>query len=166
MKTRLLITFIISFLFGGPFLKPACALEHVQKEGLFSINFPEGWHWVEAGQEVGITYPDGKTIAIDIQWVPSRELSQPEIKKAIKQANDRMIKEGILAHNGTLIDNKEIKLSGVYATQLDFKTSPPNPIHVTYFSFFNKGYAFTVTFGGQDEKMDSLMEDTVMTIKF
>ena len=130
------------------------------------MDIPEEWHWVEYPQEIVITYPDGKTMAIDIQLVPSRNLSQADIKKTIKEANDKMIKEGIEAHHGTLIDNKEIKLDGVYATQLDFKTPPPNPIYVTYISFFNKGYAFTITYGSRDDKMRLVMDDAVATIKF
>ena len=130
------------------------------------MNAPEGWRWFETARETVITYPDGKTVAIDIQWLPSRKLAQAQIKDTIKQGNDKMIKEGIQAHNGTLIDDKEIRLNGVYATQLDFTTSPPNPIHVTYISLFNKGYAITVTYGSEDEKIHSVMDDVVATIKF
>jgi hypothetical protein len=166
MKIKIFVILIINLLFLGAWFKPAYALEHTQKDGLFSINVPGGLHWVEAGREAVITYPDGKTVAIDIQWVPSRKLSQAEIKNTIKQDDDKMIKDGIQAHNGTLIDNKEIKLNGVYATQLDFNTGPPNPIHVTYISFFNKDYAFTITYGSEDDKMHSMMDDIIATIKF
>jgi hypothetical protein len=166
MKNKIFIILFINMFLSGAFLKPVFALEHVQKDGLFSLDVPEGWHWVEVAEEVGITYPDGKTIAIDIQWAPSAVLSQAEIKKMIKQSDDKMIKDGVLAHQGTLTGNKEFKLNGVYATQLDFNTSPPNPIHVTYISFFNKGHAFTVTYGSEDDKMHSVMDDVIATLKF
>jgi hypothetical protein len=166
MKNKIFIILLINLLFSGAFLKTVFALEHVQKNGLFSMDVPEGWHWAEASEEVGITYPDGKTIAIDIQWAPSRDLSQADIKRTIKQANDKMIKDGIQAHQGALISDKEFKLNGLYATQLDFNTSPPTPIHVTYISFINKGYAFTVTYGSEDEKMHSVMDDVFATLKF
>ena len=44
------------------------------------------WHWVEYQQEIVITYPDGKTVAIDIQMVPSSKLSQAESRKPLKRA--------------------------------------------------------------------------------
>ena len=47
-----------------------------------------------------------------------------------------MIKEGIEAHHGTLIDDKEINLDGVYATRLDFKTAPPNSDQCDVYFFF------------------------------
>jgi len=166
MKSKLsvILTFGLLFLAGG--LKPVFALEHTQKDGLFSMDIPEAWHWAEDQQEVIIAYPDGKTVAIDIQLVPSKKLSPSDIKNTLKEANDKMIKEGIEAHNGTLIGNKEITIDGVYATQLDFKTSPPNVIYVTYISFFNKDRAFTVTYGSADEKMRSMMDDALATFKF
>ena len=69
----------------------------------------------------------GNDIAIDIQFLASRSMSQADMKKSIKEGNDKMIREGIEAHHGTLIDNKETTLDGAYATQLDFRTAPPNP---------------------------------------
>ncbi len=166
MRIKILIIFIINLLFLCAWLKPVFALEHTQKDGLFSMDVPEGWHWVEYPQEIIITYPDGKTMAIDIQLVPSRKLSEVNIKKTLKETDDKMIKEGIEAHQGILIDDKEIKLDGVYATRLDFKTSSPNPVYVTYIAFFNKGYAFTITYGSADDKMRSVMDDALATIKF
>lgn len=143
----------------------AFALEHSQKDGLFSMDIPENWHWVDYPQETIITYPDGQTVAIDIQWVASRLKSQDEIKKVIKEGNDKMVKDGIEAHQGTFIDEKEFKLDGVYATQLDFDTAYPNSVHVSYVSFFNEGYAFTITYGSRDAIMNSVMDDAVETIK-
>ena len=166
MKTKMLIIFLTNFLFLGTWLKPVFALEHTQKDGVFSMDIPAEWHWAESPEEILITYPDGKTIALDIQMIPSRKLSQTDMKKAIKESNDKMIKEGIEAHHGTLVGNKEIKLDGVYATRIDFNTVPPNSIAVTYVSFFNKGYAFTITYGSEDEKMHALLDDALATIRF
>ncbi len=166
MKVKILGIFIINLLLWGTCLGPVFALEHTQKNGLFSMDVPEGWHWVEYPQEIIITYPDGNTMAIDIQLMPSRKHSQTEIKKAIKEADDKMIKQGIEAHSGVLLDDKEIKLDGIYAIQLDFKTAPPNTLHVTYVSFFNKGYVFTITYGSGDDKIHSVMDDVVGTFKF
>jgi hypothetical protein len=166
MKIKTLIILVVNLLFLGAWFKPVHAAEYVQKNGLFSMDLPGGWHWAEASQETVITFPDAKTVAIDVQMVPSRKLSPAEAKSTIQQSVDRMVKEGVQAHNGTVLDNKEIKLNGVYAVQLDFKTAPPNPIHVTYISFFNKDNAFTITYGSEDEKMHSTMDDVVATIKF
>jgi len=166
MKSRILIIFIVSFFLSAGRGHFAYAMEHSQRDGLFSMDIPEEWHWVEYPEEIVITYPDGKTVAIDIQLVLSRKLSQADIKKTLKEDNDKMIKEGVEAHQGTLIDDKEIKLDGVYATQLDFETAPPNRVNVTYISSFNKGHAFTITYGSEDEKMHLMMDDVVATFKF
>jgi len=165
MKFNILVILIINAFFLMGALKPALAIEHTQKNGLFSMDIPEGWHWFEYPEEIIITYSDAKTVAMDIQLVPSKNLSQAEIKKNIKDGNDKMIKEGIEAHRGTLIDNKELKLDGVYATQLNFKTSLPDSVYVTYISLFNKGYAITITYGSQDEKMRLVMDDALATVK-
>jgi hypothetical protein len=166
MKIKMLIIFIISLLFLTSGRNLVFAMEHTQMNGLFSMDVPGGWHWDENSQEVIITYPDGKTMAIDIELVPIGKISKADIKKMLKEGDDKMIKEGINAHHGTLIDDKEIKLDGVYTRQLDFKTIPPNPIHVTYISFVNKGRLFTITYGSEDDKMHSVMDDAIETFKF
>ena len=166
MKIKIPIMFIFAFLFLSVGPQPVFALEHLAKNGLFSLDVPQGWKWAEYPEEIVITYTDGKTVAVDIQLVPSANLSKSDIKKTIKEANDKMIKDGIEAHQATLIDNKEIKVDGVYATQIDFKTAPPNAINVTYISLFNKGYAFTITYGSGDDKMRLVLDDVVATFKF
>jgi hypothetical protein len=166
MRIKILIIFIINLLLLVNGRNLVFAMEHTQMNGLFSMDIPDEWHWVETPQQVVITYHNGKTTAIDIQLVPSRNLSQVDIKKILKKSNDKIIKEGIKAHNGILIDNKKMKFNGVYATRLDFKTSPPSPVYVTYISFFNKGYAFTITYGCKVEKTHFLMDDVLSTFKF
>ena len=166
MRIKILIIFVISLLFLASGRTLVFAMEHIQRNGLFSMNVPEEWHWMENPQEVVITYPDRKTMAIDIQLMPSRHLTTADITKTLKEADDKMIKEGVEAHHGTLIGDKEIKLDGVYATRLDFETVPPNPIHVTYICFFNKGHEFSITYGSEDDKMHSVMDDVVATFKF
>lgn len=166
MRIKFGVVFLINMMIMGILSLPANALEHSQQNGLFSMDIPASWHWFEYKREIIITYPDGKTMAIDIQLLPSRGLSQDQIKSTLKEANDKMIKDGIEAHNGTLIDNKEISVDGVYATRLDFRTSFPYPVTVTYVSFFNKGYAFTVTYGSADEGVRGVMDDALATFKF
>lgn len=166
MKMKISVIFTISLLFLAGGLRPVFALEHAQKDGLFSMDIPETWHWVEYPKEIIITYPDGQIVAFDIQMVLSRNLTQADVGKLLKEADDKILNEGIKAHNGTLIDDKSIKLDGVSAKRVDFKTSPPNSIYVTYIAFFNKGYAFTITYGSADDKMRLMMEDVLATIKF
>jgi len=166
MKNRIPVVFIISLLLSAGGMGSAFAEVHAQRDGLFSMDVPSGWHWDEYPGEVIITFSDGKTIAIDIQMVPSSKTSLAQIKKTLKEDDDKMIKLGINAHHGTFLDEKEISLDGVYATQLDFKTAPPNVIHVTYVAFFNKGHAFTVTYGSGDGKIHSVMDDALATLKF
>jgi len=166
MRIKILVIVMINLLFCAGEIRPVFALEHIQKDALFSMDIPESWHWVDGAQEVIIVYPDVKTVAIDIQWAPSLQTSQVEIKKILKEGNDKMIKDGIEGHDGVLIDNKEIRMDGVYATQLDFKTASPNSIFVTYISFLNKGYAFTITYGTVDDNMRLMLDDAAATFKF
>jgi len=166
MKTKIAFILIMTSLFSFAGLKSVLALEHLAKNGLFTMDVPAGWDWAEYPEEIVITYPGTKNVAIDIQLVSSPEFSKADIKKTIKEANDKMIKDGIEAHHANLIGNKEIKVDGIYATQIDFKTADPNSIHVTYISFFNKGYAFTITYGGADNKMRLLLDDAIATFKF
>jgi len=165
MKLRILIIFIIILLFHVGEVRPAFALEHARKDGLFSMDIPAAWHWFDYQEEAVITYPDAKTVAIDIQLVPSVKLSEAEIKKELKDGNEK-IKQGVEAHQGILLDEKEIMVGGVFATQVDFKTAKPNVLNVTYISFFAKGYVFTITYGSQDEGMRSMLDDAVATFKF
>jgi len=165
MDPKRIIIVVISALFLAGGIKSVYAVERTQKTGLFSMDIPEGWRWVEYAQEIVITYPDGNNVAIDIQMVPSQKLSLAQIKKTIIDS-DQAMKKGIIAHQGSLIDDKEIKVDGVFATQMDFKASPQNPVFVTNISFFNKGYAFTITYGSRDEKMRLVLDDVVATFKF
>jgi len=166
MIIRLITIFFLNLLLGCFYLNPVFALEHSQRDGLLSMDIPKDWHWEEFSQEIVITYPDGQSAAIDIQWLPNHLISLDDIKKTLKEGNERMIKEGIEPHQGKLIENKEITIDGVYATELEFKSGPDNPVDVSYISFINKGNAFTITYGSRDENMRLLMDDAVSTIKF
>ena len=148
---------------GG--LKPVLAKVYTQKAGLFSIDVPQGWHWFEYPQEVIITYQDGKTMGIDIQFSANRKLASADIQKIIKDSDEKMINEGIKAHGGILISDKETNLDGVYARELDFNPGPHSPINVTYIALFNKGYAFTITYGSAEQEYNLLMQQAVGTIK-
>lgn len=166
MRNKIFIIFFVSLLFFGGWAKPVFAKVYVQKDGLFSINVPEGWHWFEYPQEIVLTYPDGKTMGIDIQFNPSSVLGLNEIKKNLKENDEKMIKQGIEAHGGALIRNIETSLDGVYARQLDFNPTPKNPLHVTYIALFNKGYAFTITYGSGKQEDSLMMQKAVETFKF
>jgi hypothetical protein len=146
---------------------PVWAMVHSQKNGLFSMDVPATWHWFEYPGEIIITYPDGQTMAIDIKMTPiDKGLSTADIKQRLKQANAKMLKDGVEAHGGQFIDQKEIGIGGVYATRLDFRTAPPQSVKVAYILFYNKGYTFSISYGSQDDKMISVMDDAVSTITF
>jgi len=166
MRNKTLTVLVFSLLFLGGHLQPVFAKVHVQKNGLFSVDVPQGWHWFEYSRRVLITYPDGITVGIDIQFVPSRALSLEGIKKALKEGDEKMIKEGVLAHGGVLIADKETSLDGVYARQLDFDLTPKDPVHVTYISLFNKGRVFTITYGSGKQEDNLIMRKAVGTFKF
>ncbi|MDE1921474.1 MAG: hypothetical protein KGI24_08540 [Candidatus Omnitrophica bacterium] len=167
MKFKTLIIFIFGLLFTAGGSGAVFALQHTQKDGLFSMDVPAEWHWIEYPQGVIITYPDGRTMAMDIEMASnSKSFSQAEIKKNLKEADEKMITDGVKAHHGTLIDDKEITVDGVYATRLDFKTSPPNPITVAYIAFCHKGRAFTITYGSSDAERMLGLDDIAASFKF
>ncbi len=163
---KILTIGIVTLLFLGSGLAPVLAKVYVQKNGLFSMDVPQGWHWFEYPEEIVVALPDGKTVGIDIQFLASRKLSSQETQKTLKENIEKMINEGIKAHGGTLIADKEIRLNGVYARELDFNPNPHNPIPVTYMAFFNKGYAFTITYGSAEQEDNLIMQKAVGTFKF
>jgi len=163
---KILTIGIVSLLVLGGGANPVLAKAYVQKDRLFSIDVPQGWHWFEYPEEVVITLPDGKTMGIDIQFLANRQLSVQDIPKTLKESNEKMINEGIKAHGGTLIADKEIHVDGVYARELDFNPDPHNPIPVTYIALFNKGYAFTITYSSAQRKDNLIMQKAVGTLQF
>ena len=163
---KILTIGIVTLLFLRGGLSPVFAKVYVQKNGLFSIDVPPGWHWFEYPQEVVMTFPDRKTVGIDIQFVAGHKLSPEEIQKTLKENDDKMINEGIKAHGGVLIADKETTLDGVYARELDFNPNPQNPIPVTYIALFNKGYALTITYGSREQDNNLIMQQAVATLKF
>jgi len=147
-------------------IKPVLALEHVQKDGLFSMDVPEAWHWNEFPGEVVIAYPDGKDAAMDIQMVPVQHLSPADIAQRLKENSDALIKQ-INAHGGTLIDQKMIKVDQVDASEVDFKTGQgADAVVVTYVSFFHQGEGFKITYGSNDVKTHAVLDDVIASIKF
>lgn len=143
----------------------AFAKEQVEQKGLFTMDVPQGWTWAENHQEAIVAYPGTQTIAIDIQWSYNGNLSRQQMRGKLKESNDKMIQQGIEPHGGKVIDNKETSVDGVYATQLDFATSSPQSMTVSYIAFFHKGYAFSITYGARDENNLLVMDDMVASIK-
>ena len=131
-------------------------MEYVQKDGLFSMDIPQGWHWVEYPEEIVVAYPDAKTVAIDIQFMPSTKMVPGDAQKILIDNKNKMIKDGINAHGGVLIADKETSLDGAYTRQLDFNPAPGSAVHAIYLALFSSGHVFTITYGS-DKKDDILM---------
>lgn len=163
MKTNLLLIMLTLFLL---MTNQGFAAGHVQKDGLFSMNIPETWHWNEFPGEIIIAYPDGKTAAIDIQWTPVASLSSSDMNQRIKDNNDFLVKQ-IQAHGGTLTNQKLLKMDGIVASELDFNTGQgADTIAVSYVSFFNKGEGFKITYAARDVKTREVLDDVVASLKF
>ena len=138
---------------------------YVQKDGLFSISVPNAWHWKEKAGDIGITNAEEKN-GIAIIFNPYAEVSEEQAKEILKKGNEVMVEIGIKPKKGIVFDEKETRIDGVYARQLDFSPFPEKPWHMTYISFLNKGYAFTITFGSDVEEERLIMEKIVKTFKF
>ena len=146
---------------------PLCSAEpYSQKEGLFKISVPDGWRWSEQSGKVKIVNPQGNN-GISIQFTPKGQPSGEEAKALLKQSNQAMIESFVKPSNGTVVKEEEKQLGGVYARQLDFLLPVKNEVgRMTYISLYNKGYAFTITFGGSNEKENSEMAKIVETVQF
>jgi len=147
-------------------VKQGFAIEHVQKDGLFSMDIPQAWHWDEFPGEVVIAFADGKTAAMDIQMTPIEHLSSVDIRQRLKDNDDFLVKQ-IQAHGGSLTSQQMIKIDGVDASDLNFKTSQGQDIiAVTYISFFNKGQGFRITYATKDVKTHEVLDDVMGSLKF
>ena len=145
-----------------------CSAEsYSQREGLFKISVPDGWHWSEQPGKVKIVNPQGDN-GISIQFAPKRNPSSEEEAKALlKKGNQAMIESLVKPSNGNVVKEEERRLGGVYARQLDFLLPAKNQVgRITYISLYNKGNAFTITFGGSNEKQNSEMAKIVETLRF
>lgn len=140
--------------------------KHIQKDGLFSISIPKGWHWKEKPGDIMITNPEEKA-GIAIEFAQTSVVSEEQAKEVLKKGNEAMIKTGIEPVKGSVLGEKEIRLDGMYSRQLDFCPTLETPKeHITYISCLNKGYVFTITFGSDKEEERLLMEKAVETFKF
>ncbi len=141
-------------------------MEHFQKRGLFMMDVPSGWHWNEYPDEIIIAYSDGKTMAMDIKMTPSDPMTPAQAKEFLKDGNAQMITQGIKAHRGTLLGQKDFNIDGVYATRLDFKPMPNSPLVATYIAFYTKNTVCTIDYGSEDEKIRAVMDDAVASLRF
>lgn len=150
------------------FMIAVCFAEtYSQKGGLFKIDVPNGWSWIEPPGEgrIRIENPE-RTNGISIQFKPTSILPEEKVKELLKTNIQIMIKDMVEPKNGTVLGEKERRIGGANARQLDFLLSLRGEIgHVVYIAIINKDYAFTITFGGpKEEKLE--MEKIVESIQF
>ncbi|MFO1514030.1 MAG: hypothetical protein U1F83_14105 [Verrucomicrobiota bacterium] len=137
-----------------------------QKDHLFKITLPEGWRWNEQAGKIRISDPKNGN-SISIQFAPSRKLSSDEEKELLKKGNQEFIKRIVMPAKGTVIREEERQISGIHARQLTYLLSHGGAVgNVTYIALFNKGYAFTITFGGPEKNQVEAMKKSVETLKF
>jgi hypothetical protein len=137
-----------------------------QKERLFKMNPPGGWHWDERPGNVRVSDPKTGN-AISIQFAPAANYSSAEIKELLRKGNEKMVERFVKPSGGVVIKEEERELAGTYARQLTFLQSHNGETGtVTYISLFAKGHAFTVTFGGPDENQVAEIRRSVETLRF
>ena len=144
-----------------------CVAEmHSQKNGLFKVDIPDGWSWAELSGKVRIGNPKGNA-GISIQFKPVLVESDEKRKERLKTGNQMMIKSMVEPNKGTVLSERERRINGVYARQLDFLTTLEGKTgQMTYISFFNKDYAFTITFASPNDEEILKMEEIVETFQF
>lgn len=149
------------------FMTTICFAEtYSQKDELFKIDVPNGWHWVEKPSNIRITNPEG-TNGISIQFKPTSIETDEEIKEILKLGVQNAIKLEVEPYNGTVISDRESEIDGVYARQLDYLLILKGETgQITSISFINKGYAFAISFGGPFKKERVKMQKIVETFQF
>lgn len=160
-----MIALFLGLLMLGGLSSSAMALEYTQKQGYFKMNLPDGWKWVEFPNEVLVNYPDGKTVGIDIQFAPDVVKSPAEMKKTLEDSVGKM-KTGVEAHNGKILNDKEMNLDGEYARRLDFVTSSPHAVYVSYIAFFHAGDVYTIIFGNPNPNDFNTLDAVAASFKF
>ena len=137
-----------------------------QKEGLFTVNIPEGWNWSELSDRVKIINPEGNS-GILILFKPTIEMSLEEKKEIIKKSHETYKDIQIIKQYGKVLEEKDTQIGGVYARQLDFLfTTKDETLRTTNIMLFSKGYRFVITFGSPSEEEKSKMDEIIETLKF
>jgi hypothetical protein len=146
-------------------IPPVCFAEtYSQKDGLFKIDVPGGWGWVEEPGQVMITNQKGdSSILIDFRPSPigPEEKMNKEAAVAAMQAV-KMFK--IKPFGGTVISEEDTEIDGVYAYQLDYVLSNK---YITLISFMNKGYRFGITCEAPQQNEERLKAKEILeTFRF
>lgn len=149
------------------FLTGICLAEtYTQTNGLFKIDVPEGWHWLEEPGDIWVKNPEENN-GISIQFAPMAVVSKNVALETSIQGIKLMVKT---LPNGTVLAKTDTSIDGIYAKQLDYLFSfkgEEELQHGTYICFFTKGYAFTISFGAKQDSEERLeMEKIVETFQF
>jgi hypothetical protein len=139
---------------------------YYQKDKLFKIDVPDGWHWVERPGEVSIMNPIGIN-GVRIKFSPSDVISDKEARKAIKKGKESLKQQMVEQFSVTITNEKETQINDVYAYRLDYLLPSKGEVaEATMINFFNKGYFFGINFGSQIKSERLIMERIIETFQF
>lgn len=139
---------------------------YFQKDGLFKMSVFSGWGWTETPGMVSINNPKGDN-GIFILFKPMPTPPDEKVKEVLKGTIQTMVNSMVKPANGKVLNDKGIQIDGVYAHRLDFLlTIEGETGTITAITFLNRGYAFTITFGGAIEEERLEMEKMIETFQF
>jgi len=141
--------------------------EYSQKDGLFKLNIPDDWQGKEMPGTVIIVPPwGGGGIVIKFQSV-SASLTQDQIKTGLASSLEDVVKNKIETSGGSVIENKEITIDNVYGRSLFYNVSfNDERMYFIRILFVNKGYSFSIDYGGPSKEDAENVVRFIETFKF
>ncbi len=166
MKKRVLLfnlCVIIIFFFSH-----VCFAElYVSIKGLFKIDVPKGWEWLDNSDTVIISsvLQEG-AIIIKIQTQSDAVNFQGHIDEFLDRGIGNMVQK-VKEEKGVVVSQKQRTLDGLKARQVDFLlNSDEGKAHATFMAVFFKKYLFTIYMEGPDEAERAKMVKIIERIKF
>lgn len=167
MYKRMMMVLLLAAVICFPLIAFAQDKQYSQKDGLFSVNVPEGWQWSESIPEyVYIIPPDGVGGIMIYSKKDTKTETPEEIKSKLRSINETIIETKLKPEGGTIIEDKETTIDNVYARRLSYTI--PLKEQLFYFvriTFVYKDYVYAVHFGNPKQEELAKMESIVNTLK-
>lgn len=168
MKNKKLFSILaMAMLCVFSFLQTSSAELYVSRKGLFKIDVPEGWQWIDNSDTVIIlSMQQEGTIIMKMQPQPEGLESKEQMDKFLDKGMESMI-EKAREQKGIIAGQKSRTLDGVNAEQVNFLLNEEEgKLHATFIAALVKGYFLTIYMEGPQEPERAKMEKIIEGIKF